>query len=723
MPENDVEIDLAEILRMLRRRIRVLVGCVVLGTATVLLVTTQLTPLYTATAQVLIDPRERNVTDLESVIAGLSPESSTVESQVEVFRSRSLATPLIEAMQLDRDPEFNPALREPGALASAVNWITSLMPGQAEISERERIEREKTVVFGAFSQALDVSRLGRVSFVISVSFTSEDRTKAARIANALADQYLVDQLEAKFEATRRANQWLDERLAPLREQLRESERAVERYRAEHHLVDGSKGPTVDQQQLLEVNRQLVLGRADLAEKQARFQRVREILPSDGGFESVAEVLDSGVIAGLRQQQAELARKQAELVTRYDERHPRMINVRAERKDLQRELEAEVNRIVANLENEVEVARSRDRSLTQSLAQLQREESVRERARVHLRELEREAAANRAVYEPFLGRFKETREQQSIQQADARIISLAPVPVDPSYPNLPLNAALGFVMSVLVGLGAVFLLERLDDGFRTVRQLETDLQLPHLASIPEVTKAEAEGDGEAPSPEDYTLAKPLSAYAEALRGLRAKLLLSDAPPKLILFTSALPSEGKTTTTISLGRAAAQAGTRVLVIDADLRHPSVAKTLGHRPKAGLVEFLAGQEHLADVLILDEPSGMQVLPVASGSANPPDLLGSAGMRDLLEKLKTDFDLILLDSPPVLAVADAKVIGRVADSVVFIVQWEKTPRGAAQEAVHDLSEFGVKVTGVVFSRLDLKRCASYGYGYYGRYSDYYVS
>jgi capsular exopolysaccharide synthesis family protein len=167
-------------------------------------------------------------------------------------------------------------------------------------------------------------------------------------------------------------------------------------------------------------------------------------------------------------------------------------------------------------------------------------------------------------------------------------------------------------------------------------------------------------------------------------------------------------------------------RVLVIDADLRNPSVARDLGHRPQAGLVEFLADQEDLADVLFLDEPSGMQVLPVASGTANPPDLLGSAGMRDMLEKLKLDFDLILVDSPPVLAVADAKVLGRVVDSVVFITQWEATPRGAAQEAVRGLSEFGVKVTGVVFTRLDMNRYAKYGYGdynYHGRYSDYYVN
>ena len=725
IPDDDVEFDVAEILRVLRRRIWVFLGCVLLVTSIVLLVTFQITPLYTATAQVLIDVRERRVIDLESVVSGLSPESSTIESQVEVIRSRSLATRVIEELQLDRDPEFNLELRERGALASAVNWVTSLIPGSVEVISEERLrERENAKVADVFSEALEVSRVGRLSFVISISFTSEDDEKAARIANTLADLYLVEQLEAKFEGTRLATEWLDERLIPLREQLRESEKAVEIYRAEHNLVD-SAGITVNQQQLSEINRQLILARADLAERKARFRRVSQLVQSGSGVESVAEVLASQVVVDLRQQQAELARKYAELASRYGERHPRMINVQAERKDLQRELEAEVNRIVANLENEAEVARSRGRSLANSLQELQREAAVHDQARIRLRELEREATANRALFEPFLGRFKETREQQGIQQPDARIISRAAVPVGPSYPKKKLSAALALVMSVLLGLGAVFLLERLDDGFHNAHQLEAALQLPHLVSIPELTKSDTTVEGDTLSPRDYILAKPLSYYGEAFRSLRAKLLLSDAPPKVILFTSSLPSEGKTTAVISMGRAAAQTGMRVLVIDLDLRKPTIAKSLGSKPKEGVAEYLAGQVALEEILLLDEASGMQFLPAASGVADPPDLLGSEGMRHLLEKLRTDFELILLDSPPVLPVADAKVLSRIADKVVLLVQWEKAPRGAVEDAVHALREFGADIAGVTFSRVDMKRQSRYGYGdsdyYYPRYSHYY--
>lgn len=726
-PEDEVEINLGEILRILRRRIGVFVGCVLLVTSIVLLVTFQLTPLYTATALVLIDPRENNVTDLGVVVSGLSPESSTVESQVEVIRSRSLVTPLIEALQLDRDPEFNPALRERSALASALNWVTSLVPGQVnEIAEKERREREEAEVSDAFSDALNVARLGRLSFVISISFTSEDAVRAAQVANALADRYLVAQLEAKFEATRHAADWLDERLAPLREQVQESERVVEVYRSEHNLGDHSRGTTINEQQVLEVNRQLMLVRADLAEKQARFNRLNQLLSIGGGAESVAEVLESNVVADLRQQQAELARKQADLSSRYGERHPMMINVRAEQKDLQRELAAEVSRIVANLENEVAVAQSRDRSLTQSLWKLQGETSKGEQASIRLRELQREASANRAVYETFLSRFKETVEQQGIEQADARIISEAAVPVRSSFPNKLLSAVLGFAMSILIGLGVALLLERLEDNcFRTDRQLESQLQIPHLGSVPELKKELSTVDEGILSPADYILTNPHSSYAEAFQSLRAKLLLSDVPPRLILLTSALQSEGKTTTAISLGRAAARAGSRVLLIDADIRHCSVAKTLGHRPTAGLVEYLAGMDPLHDVLILDEPSGMQILPAKSGAANPPDLLGSAEMRDLLKKTQTDFDLVLIDSPPVLPVADAAVLSRFVDKVVFVVRWGGTPRRAVQDALHALREFDAEIAGAVFSRLDMQQYASYGYGhyYYGQYSEPHVN
>ncbi|MFP8878513.1 MAG: polysaccharide biosynthesis tyrosine autokinase [Myxococcota bacterium] len=724
---DDVEIDIVEILRALRRRRWVLGGCVLLITSLVLLVTFQLTPLYTATAEVLIDPRDRNVADLDSVLSGLSPDASTIESQIQVIRSHSLALRTIEALGLERDPEFNPALREPSTLADLISWLKGLAPGEPEVpSEDERLALEQTRILEAFSDALSVSRVGRSSYVIAIAFTSERAVGASRVANTLADLYLVEQLEAKFEATERATDWLNERLGSLRTELEKSERLVEVYRSEHGLV-ASGGVTVDEQQLAEINAQLILARAHMAEKQARFRHVTALLDAGSGVESVAEVLASTVVHDLRQKQAELAREQAELESRYGDRHPRMINIRAQRKDLELGVAAELQRIVANLENEVMVVRSRSQSLEQSLADEQRQRSAGEAARIRLRELSRQATANRVLYESFLGRFKETREQQGIQEADARIISKAAVPAEPSYPRKGLFAAAGLLASLLVGVGVVFLLERLDNGFRSGRQVEELLGLPLLTVIPELTREDAVVEGELLAPPDYVLARPRSVYGEALRGLRTALLLSnvDAPPRAVLFSSSIPSEGKTTTALSLGRAIARSEKRVVMVDADLRRPAVAKGLGLKPEAGLVECLSGEVSLDEVILEDEASGMHVLPALEGAANAPDLLGSEAMQTLLEKLKTDYDLVLVDSPPLLIVSDASVLGRICDKLVFVVKWEETPRAAAVDAVHRLRQFDIDVAGVVFGRVDTRRDADhhYGDGYYRTASKYYVN
>ncbi|MFP6565149.1 MAG: polysaccharide biosynthesis tyrosine autokinase, partial [Myxococcota bacterium] len=531
-------------------------------------------------------------------------------------------------------------------------------------------------------------------------------------------------------ATKRATDWLNERLGALRERVEASEGLVEAYRTEHGLVVAA-GVTIDEQQLSAINTQLTVSRADLAEKRARFRHVNELLQSGAGVESLAEVLASDVIGDLRQRQAELAREQAELESRYGDRHPHMIKIRAQHTDANHQIESEVKRIVGNLEHEVSVAHSRTRSFKTSLDQLRNRRSSEQVARIRLRELERESKANRTLYESFLGRFKETSQQSGIAEADARLISRAAVPVNPSYPKKGLFAVFGLLFSVGVAFFAVFVLERLDNGFRTGAQLEQTLGLPHLASVPELSLHDRTVAGETLPPETYVLAKPLSAYSEALRSLRSAVLLSnvDDPPRVIVLTSALPSEGKTTMALSLGRSAAASNVRTIVIDADLRNPSVAKTLGLKPKAGLVEYLAGQVSLDEVLILDEASGLFVLPAIAGSspASPPDLIGSASMRSLLEKLKTEFSLVLLDSAPVLVVSDTRILGQISDKLVFIVQWEKTPRGATEEAVHALRQFDVDIAGVVFSRLDLRRHARYGYGdsysYYGKYSGYYTN
>jgi len=726
-----MELDVMALVRILRRRLGLVAGTVGLAAVLMAIVVFQLTPLYTSTNLILIDPQRTQVLDMEAVLSGLSPDTGTIDSQVELLRSRTIAHRVVEKLNLVEDPEFNARLTSPSLLdyVNPLKWLRSLVSTKetpSTIEERERLIQSE--VIEAFRDSLSVSRRG-LTYVIEVAVSSESAAKAARLANEVADTYVLDQLEAKFEATRKANAWLSSRLSDLREALRDSERAAEIFRAENNLIDAG-GVTLNDQQLSELNAQLILIRAEKAERLAKFKRVEELLARGAGLESVAEVLQSQVVTDLRQQQAELARKQAELASRYGPRNQKMIDVQAERRDLDRQIEAEVRRIVAGLENSVAEIETRELALKSSLGELQGQAGDDNQAMVRLRELRREADANRTLYESFLHRFKETTEQEGIQTSDARVISQATPAIEPSYPRKTMILGVTIVFAGFFGVGLALLVDRLDNTIHTAAEMEELLDLPHISSIPTVD-VETGALGAVPTaPHDYVLAKPLSAYAEALRTLRTALSLSnvDNPPKVIMFTSALPNEGKTTTCLSFARAAAQAGIKTALVDGDLRHPSIHKLLERaQPKVGLVELLAGRASMDEAMMTDEPSGVQILPIASGVANPPDLLGSSQMRKLIKQLHDDYDLVLIDAAPILPVVDSRVLARLADKTVFLVRWNDTPREASINAVKELRSYKADLAGCVLNQVDLGRRAQYGYGdggaYYGQYSKYYVN
>ncbi|MEW6090629.1 MAG: polysaccharide biosynthesis tyrosine autokinase [Pseudomonadota bacterium] len=728
-----LELDLKAFYLTLRKRLGLILGVAFGLTALVMVAVLQQTPLYTATAQVLLDRQKMQVTDMEAVISGLPADSATVDSEVEILKSRALAERVVDRLNLVEDPEFNDALRE----ASFLRWLdprflirellalVSAEPAPLTDEMRARAERDRVV--DVLLQRLDITRQ-RLTYVINLSVTSEQPAKAARIANAYAETYILDQLEAKFDATRQANEWLSRRLGELRQQVRDSERAVEIFRSEQGL-ESSSGVTVSEQQLSELNAQLILARTALAEARAKYERARQIRASGGSIESMADVVQSGTISNLRQKQAELARELANLSSRYGPRHPEVVNAEAQRRDIDAQIGAEISRIIGSLQNNVSVAETRVASLEQSLRDIRGETGESGQAMVQLRELEREAAANRAVYESFLNRFKETSQQQDLQVPDSRIISPATAPLSPSYPRKALSLALALVLSAMLGVGLAFLLEHLDNGMTTARDVEEALTLPHLVSVPLVPAEKGTG-GKPLKPHDYLIQKPLSAFSESLRSLRSALQLSnvDNPPKVILFTSALPSEGKTTTSVSFARAAAASGLKVVLVDCDLRHPSVHKTFGlATPTAGLVELLAERLDPEAVMVEDEKTSLRILPIATGTANPPDLMASSQMHLLIDRLRQDYDLVVLDSAPVLPVSDSRVLSRLADETVFVVRWSDTPKDAAQSAIRELRLYQSNIAGVILVAVDASKQAKYGYGdggyYYGKYSRYYVN
>lgn len=732
-PNNDNdEIDLQELLRTLWRRKSVIFSIVVLLTVLVTLVVFQIAPKYTAATNVIIDGRKNQVVDIESVMSGVSSEMGALLSEVEVIKSSSLIRRVVTDLNLEKDPEFNAELRE-------VPWYKTLLKPETYVgddflvsiglkkpevllSETEQAEERTNRVINNVKEHMDVSIVGR-SQVIAISFTSTNAREASLIANTIADQYIVDQLEAKFEATRRATSWLNDRLASLRDKVQASEGAVQAYRESISSQVG-QGSKLTEQQISELNSQLILAQANRAEAQARLNQVQRLLGNTADLSSAAEVLNSPLIQRLRDQEAELLRKVSELESRYGSRHPAMIKARAELTDLRGSIEREVRKIAQSLKNEVGVAQARVSTLQQSLNSLESKNNTQNQAEIRLRELEREANANRLLYENFLNRFKETNSQEDLQQADARIISRAEVPVDPSAPKKQLIIAVAFVGSIFLGVVLVFVLEQLDNSFRSTEQLEQIAGVPGIGMIPLLT-------GNLLGKTDvgrFPTHKPGSATTESVRSLRTSLMLSnvDNPPRIVGITSTVPSEGKSTLAAWLAQVTSNSGQRTLLVDCDLRRPTVHKTFGADNKHSLVELLADECTIDQAIKKDEETGLYLLPAKVTQANALDLLSSSHMQTTLMALREHFDFIVLDAPPILAVSDSKVIGLMADKMLYVVKWDSTPRGLVKAGLKETTEAGIDLAGAVLTQVNVKKHAKYGYGdygyYYGRYKDYYA-
>ena len=723
--DDGAEIDLRDLLRVLWRRKTAIVGTVVLLTALALIVLFQIAPRYTATALVMIDPRETQIVDIEAVMSGLPGDLETIQSEIEIIQSRGLAEKAIRKLKLYDDPEFNARLRPDSfwdSVGSVVGgWTQAVFSGPDGPPTRLELEfdLERVAIIDSFLEKLEVGRRGR-SRVIEIAFESENPQTAVQGANAIADLYVVEQLEARFEMTQRATVWLSDRLAELRQAVEVSESAVEAYRERAGLIKGERA-SLASQQISELNTELVLARSARAEAEARLRQVRNLLKSSGGVDSVAEVLSSPLIQRLREQEAGVERKIAELSTEYGDKHPRMINIRAEMGDLKGKIAAEVNKIVQNLRNEVSVVRAREKSLQASLQQLEQRVAELNTSEVQLRALQREANANRDLYETFLARFKETSTQEDMQRTDSRIIGRADIPIEPSFPKKRLILALVLVGSIFLGIVLAFAIEQLDHGFRSMEQVEHLTGIASIGLVPTIAKAKGQ-------PENYAVDKPTSILGEAVRTIYTSLVLSsvDAPPRVVLITSALPEEGKTTISLLLGRMFALLGKRSIIIDTDLRRPQVHTKLGIPVAPGLVELLTGEATLEDVIHKDEATGADVIPAGRAGPNAAELLNSERLKSLLRELAADYDLAILDSPPTMVVADSRVLAHLADKTILVVRWAATRREVAAMALKHLVDAGGSIAGTVLSRVNVRKHAGYGYGdsgyYYGASQKYYA-
>lgn len=732
---NTAETSLINFFHTLWLRKRLLVSVTVSLSILSILVIYQLVPRYTATAQLLIGINAAKVVNIEQVMTGNLKGDSAVLGEMEVIKSRELAHKVIDHLHLEQYKEFNPKLRTP-SLWSQFSF-KNLLPdswkeaiGLKKIDNRTAEEKEEarlTALTNSFLGKLKVSQVKR-SQVINVGYESEDPKLAAKIANEVADQYIVGQLQAKFDATKKATDWLNDQLGELKQKVETSERAVEQYRKTHGLLEVRKEVGLSQQQLSDVNSQLIIARAQRAEAEAKYQQVEAIARSGRDVDSVAEVLNSSLISSLRQQESEVQRKYSEMLVEFGPRHPRMIQMQAELEDIQGKVRSEVKKIAAGLHNNMEVARAREGSLVASLRQMESKTSGSNQAEVEMHALEREASANKALFETFLSRFKETASTQGIEQADARIISFAEIPLGPTYPKKNLLLMVSIAGALFAAVLLVFVLEMLNPGVRSPEQIQELFNMSTLGIVPKIMDANT-------VPHEYLLAKPQSALAEAVNTLRISLSLlnPDAEVKSLLVTSSVPGEGKSTLAILTARHSACAGQRVVLVDTDLRRPTIGKMFKLKDNTlGLTDLLMNHDlSINDVLVDDPDSGMKILTRGkSAFVNPVDLFASLRMKSIVEQLREQFDLVILDSAPIMAVPDTRILAGLVDKTIFVLNWDSTPKKVVHSALQLLNKDGhANIAGIVLQKVNLQQYGRYGYGdsgyyyHYGRYNQYYTS
>lgn len=712
------ELGLGEMLRKVWQRRWLLASVIAAFMLLAAVIAFLLTPMYSATTSLLIGSRDRTLGELEAAVSNLTTDSEAMASEVAVLKSTHLAGKVVDALNLTQDPEFNAGLREPSPIQVGMTYVRSgidVLKGwlgvvpPPPLSEDEQRDRTRVEVIDTFLSRLNVTNpLG--SWVITINFESENPKRAAQVANTIADFYISDQLDAKYDATRKGAEWLAGKVAELRRNVVDSEKAVEAFRNKSGLLSGTRG-TLIEQQISDLNTQLIVARSARAELESRLAQIQRLARSPAGAAAATDVLQSPTILELSNQETIVKRNLAQLAQELGDRHPRIISARAELADIQAKITVEIRKIVSAVENDLSVARGREQRLDNNLQQLKGNLAQANTADVQLRALEREVDANRSILEAFLARSEQLRSQldSGAFQPDARVISRASIPSDASFPPTKIFLAIALVLATLVGLFLIFLIEQLERGFRDSSQLQQATGVRTLSLIPRL-----EQRSQRKTPASLIIDQPGSMFSESIRSLSTRLLISSAetPLKRILVTSSLPNEGKTTVAACLARARAIAGHKTVLIECDLRQPTLHRTFGNTRDPGVVDLVLGKATLADALYKDEATGAYVVPAGRPVSDPSAILASPKLRALLDTLGKDFDSIILDSPPLMVATDALVLSVEADFTVFVVRWGKTTREVASLALARLNETRRGPVAAVLSMVNPRRQAQYSGG-----------
>jgi polysaccharide biosynthesis transport protein len=709
-PTNRPEkIDILEYWHALSKRRWSILALATLVAVLAALIAFSIRPTYRSTATILIEPGKTKVLSIAELYDKGMTDRDHYYTQVEIIKSDELARRVVEKLKLTTHPDYDPRIAGP-------SWRESLLPAawggeKKALSEEDAAKR----VLKGFKEDLQV-QLVRNSQLAQISFTAHDKELSAKVPNTLAEIYVESDLEARMAMTQKASAWMRERMGELRTKVDASEKALQDYRDRERIVD-AKGVSLSGagKQLEELSRSLVEARQKRAEAESAYQQVQQARAGRTTLETIPAVLRHPLVQKLKEQESDAERKLGDAAKRYGPEHPRLIQARAELDAAKENTRRQMESVVAGVSREYEMAKANEAAVERALGQSKYDIQSLNRKEFQLGVLEREVQQNRNLYEMFLGRLKETSVGSDFQSTVARLVDPASVPATAHAPKKAQIVAISFVVALVVAMMLALLLDRLNNTLNSTGDVEHRLGVPVLGVLHKVKGFDKKGFASQLAFFNDTQ----STFAEAVRTVRTSILMSalDHQHKVVVVTSSVPEEGKTTLSFNLAGALGQVK-KVLLIDADLRRPKIGKLVGRDSNApGLADLVAGQSQLSDCIFFHAQAGIHVMSAGTVPPNPLELLSARRFEEVLEKLKTTFDVVLIDSAPLQLVSDALVLSQHASAVVYVVRADATPYPVAQNGLRRLRRVGANVIGVVLNQLDLDKAEKY----YGEYSGYY--
>lgn len=723
------ESALGEYVRVLVKRKWTVLACLVIIFSVVAIASLKMTPIYEARGSIAINKPDSGLVNFSN-----SPtfnvdyyDPTEMETEVKILQSDLLALQIVKELGLDRRPQF-------GGKTAPLPSSLDLAPDPLQADSGRT-----TSLLSSFRSNLKVA-LAPNTHIIEVHYRSPDKDLAANVVNTLMTTYTENNFKSRFDSTMQASDWLSKQLVDLQMKVETSQEKLVHYQKEHEILGIDDKQNITTAKLDELNKELTSAESERMDKESIYRLVQA--GDTETIASAASVLDSagvnsqsagGLLESLRAKEADLKIQAAELSTQFGPAYPKLAQINNQLKEIDAQLLAETRKLSGKIKGQYVAALQRENMLHEALEQQKQEANKLNESAIEYSLLKRDLDTNRQLYEGLLEKLKEAGVSAGLRSNNFRIVDVARVPTGPIEPNIPRNLSFAFMLGLTSGVGLAFLLEGLDNTVRTTEQAQMISGLPPLGMIPLGSRTAREGANAkrlviASSKEVVELitqVRPQSQMAESYRALRTSLLLSNlgAPPKVIMVTSALPQEGKTTTSINCAVVLAQKGIRVLLIDADLRRPSIHKTLGMGPRSGLSNVLTGSATLESA-ITHSPilPNLDVLPAGTPPPNPAELLASTNMRDVLEELRGQYDHIVVDTPPTLSVTDAVVLSPRADAIVLVIRSGQTTKQALRRSRDILTQVNAKVSGVLLNAVDLSSPDYYYYyEYQGKYAGYY--